>query len=94
MFTFKTVKSTGRYRAFYLPRHIIKIKKVDVGSIEPETFRIRLMVIKDDINEDGNPNCEWKWILLKYVPSSLDDAKEFLNKNFEALNKKYNIVKK
>jgi hypothetical protein len=51
------------------------------------------MVVKDDINEDGNPNCTWKWITLKTPHETVDDAKRWLNLNFEAINKKYKLHK-
>lgn len=58
MFTFKTKKPTGRYASFYPSNHYIKLKNRKVGQIDDETpYRIRLMVKKADINENGNPNC-------------------------------------
>jgi hypothetical protein len=91
-FTFKTEKPTGRYRSFYRKNHDIKIKKKKVGSIVDREWKIRLMVLKSDINEDGNPNCEWKWITLKKESASLQEAKDWLNVNFISLNEKYKIV--
>lgn len=91
-FTFKTEKPTGRYRSFFSESHDIKLKKMKVGSIVDITWQIRLMVLKDDINEDGNPNCEWKWITLKKESASLQEAKDWLNVNFISLNQKYKIV--
>ena len=92
MFTFKTDKPTGRYRSFYNPTHTIKIKKVNVGSIGHEPpYKIRLRVIKADIMEDKNPNCDWKWITLSQESNSLVEAKEFLRKNFTVIMEKYNI---
>jgi hypothetical protein len=49
------------------------------------------MVIKSDINEDGNPNCKWKWIKLGKKSESLQEAKEFLNENIETIMAKYNL---
>ncbi len=91
-FTFKTENPTGRYRSFFSKSHDIKIKKKKCGSIVDRTWKIRLMVLKDDIMEDGNANCEWKWITLKKESASLQEAKEWLNKNFVSLNEKYKIV--
>lgn len=93
-FTFKTNKPTGKYKSFYLPYHDIKLNKVKVGSIEhkpPHT--INLMVIKQDINEDKNPNCVWKRVRLERYFKSLDEAKEWLNQNIKQLTEKYNFVK-
>jgi hypothetical protein len=47
------------------------------------------MVHKDDINEDGNPNCPWKWISLKKESESLQEAKDWLNENIEEVLAKY-----
>jgi len=65
-FTFKTERPTGRYRSFYSSNHIIKLKKIPVGMIYPSgldspPFSIHLQVIKKDLMEDGNKNCEWRW---------------------------------
>ena len=92
-FTFKTDKPTGRYKSFFEAYHHIKLKGEDVGSINSkEPFSIRLMVMKKDILEDKNPNCPWKWITLKAEFKSLDEAKEFLNKNFEAITTKWALA--
>ena len=80
-FTFKTNKPTGKYRAFYSAHHDIKYDKKVVGRIKDGMpWKIWLMVVKKDINEDGNPNCPWKWIRFKQESNSLQDAKEWLNK--------------
>jgi len=92
MFTFKTEKSTGRFRSFYPDHHYIKIKKSKVGTISDEhPHKIRLAIFKDDINEDGNPNCEWKWITLKKESESVKDAKEWLVKAYTAITEKYKL---
>jgi len=66
-FTFKTTKPTGRYRAFEHEYHDIKFKGLKCGSIDnSKPHKIRLMIIKDNIAEDGNPNCIWKWTTLKH----------------------------
>ena len=91
-FTFKTEKSTGRYRSFYPDHHYIKLKRKEVGRIDDKIpHRIRLQVVKDDINEDENSNCEWIWITLKKESDSLQEAKDFLNANIEVITTKYNI---
>jgi hypothetical protein len=91
-FTFKTEKSTGHYRSFYPDNHYIKIKNVRVGAIsDTAPYKIRLQVIKSDILEDGNPNCDWKWIQLRKESTTLQEAKDWLNDNFEILMKKYKI---
>jgi hypothetical protein len=91
-FTFKTEHPTGAYCSFFPSSHIIKIKKKQVGSITDKAWNIRLMVLKDDINEDGNPNCEWRWITLGKQSNSLQEAKDWLNENFTAINERYKLA--
>jgi len=91
-FTFKTEKPTGRYRSFDNDTHNIKLQKVEVGVIcSDKPFKIRLQVVKKDIMEDGNKNCPWKWITFKKESETLDEAKKFLNDNFEAITSKFTI---
>lgn len=90
-FTFKTTKPTGRYRSFGHPYHEIKIKRIVVGAIDHKTWKIRLIVKKEDILEDKNPNCPWKWIVLKKESASLQEAKDFLNKYAEEIMQKWNL---
>ena len=89
-FTFKTVKPTGKWRSFENDQHLIKLDKKEVGRIDCDPpYKIRLAVVKTDINEDKNPNCTWKWIILKHQSSSLAEAKEFLNENFLSIIKQF-----
>ena len=91
-FTFKTEKATGRYRSIYPDTHNIKLNKFECGLIDDKKpYKIQLQVIKDDINKDGNPNCDWEWITLKKESESLQEAKNFLNENHEAIQLKYKI---
>ena len=91
-FTFKTDQPTGRYRSFFKPIHRIKLKGADVGTITHEhPHKIRFMVIKDDIMEDGNPNCVWRWKSLTKKFDSIDEAKLFLKRNTEQILNKINI---
>jgi len=93
MFTFKTEKPTGRYRSFYNDIYNIKLKNKVVGLITPEIpHKIRLHVVKDGIKfKDNNPNCEWMWITLKVEFKTVDEAKEFLKRNFTGIIQKYNL---
>ena len=87
-FTFKTIKPTGKWRAFDNDEIIIKLDKKKCGNIQDKKpHTIRFMVNKEDINEDGNINCPWKWIRLKNEFTSIEDAKLFLKENFEKLSK-------
>jgi hypothetical protein len=53
-----------------------------------------LQVIKKDINEDGNINCEWRWITLKKESETLQEAQDWLNQNFEKINTVFEIIRK
>ncbi len=61
---------------------------------EKDPYRIRLKVVKQDIMEDGNANCDWKWITLKAEFKTIDEAKEFLNANFISINEKWKLAMK
>lgn len=94
-FTFKTEKPMGRYSSFYNPQHIIKFEKKDVGYIRSKSkfdggpFSVSLKVIKEDIMEDGNPNCKWRWISLKHESATLQEEKDWLNENREKIHIKW-----
>jgi hypothetical protein len=91
-FTFKTHKETGSYAWLHKPYHKFLLNKNEVGSIEPDKpHKIKLMVMKKDIQEDNNPNCLWRWITLKRESESLQEAKDFLNENIDAILTKYTI---
>lgn len=92
-FTFKTEKTgSGRYASFFPYNHIVKLKKKPVGSIEDKKpYRISLQVKKKDVNEDGRPNCQWKWIKLNHDSETLQEAKDFLNKYFNEINTQYQL---
>jgi hypothetical protein len=93
MFTFKTTKPVGSkiWKMGKPDSHKIKLKKKVVGCIEDETWGIYFSVIKKDIMEDGNPNCKWKNIKLKKKSSSLQKAKDFVNKYFKEITENYNL---
>jgi len=91
-FTFKTTKPTGKYRSFYSDHHYIKIRKKECGNIDNKPpHRIRLMIIKENINENRNPNCKWKWISMKRESKTLQEAKDFLNNNIDIILAKYEL---
>lgn len=80
-FTFKTERPTGRYRSFWPEYHKIRFGKTEVGQIIDKEWKIRLIVMKEDINEDPNDTfCDFKWITLKKEFASLQEAKDWLNK--------------
>ena len=81
--TFKTEKSTGRYASFYPDTHHIKYNKQEVGAISdksPHSITLRIV--------DGN---SWRWITLKGEFKSIDEAKEFVSKNFDAILAKWDL---
>jgi hypothetical protein len=88
-FTFKTKKSSLYFGKDHI---IIKLKGKQVGEIFNDfPFSIRLMVEKTDINEDGNPNCTWKWITLSKKLDTLDSAKEWINLVADEITKKFTL---
>jgi hypothetical protein len=91
-FTFKTVKPTGSYSSFYPNHNYIKLNKIQVGTIKDKLpHRIKLMVIKEDINSDGNPNCKWEWVTLKREFNTIQEAKDFLNDNIDSMLEKFKL---
>lgn len=92
-FTFKTDHPTGRYQSFFKSTTSIKLQKRVCGSIleRDGKFKIQLMIIKADINEDDNPNCKWRLIQLKIGFETEKAAKLFLNEKREGLKKRWNI---
>ena len=94
-FTFKKDAPTGQYSWLYKASYDIKYKKVVVGSInetDDHKFICRFMIMKDDILEDGNNNCPWKWIQLKKQSDSVNEAIDFLQDNIDPLLLKYTFV--
>lgn len=92
-FKFKTIKPTGKWGFLDKPSHEIKLNGIYVGSIDNDLpHKIRFKVNKDDVHEDGIPNCKWKWITLKKDSESLDAAKQFLIDNFSVITTKFKIV--
>lgn len=78
----------------------IKIDGKKVGNILPPTWRsvdncwhIQLYVIKEDIMEDGNPNCIWRAITIGKKSHTEDEARDFLKENIDRICKRYNLFK-
>lgn len=51
------------------------------------------MVTKEDIMEDGNQNCVWRWIKIKKEFSSVKDAKAWVIENSIIIQESINIFK-
>jgi hypothetical protein len=93
-FTFKTEKPTGKWKSFDSDSHYIKMGGKEIGSIDPDKpHKVSFMVIKDDINSDGNPNCVWKRITFKREFETVEAAKKWLTENAERLTSTYNFYK-
>lgn len=99
-FTFKKQpRPTGRAGIGYSNQSVdIKIDGKVCGiisapnwSTKDNCYTIRLMTFKDDIMEDNNPNCSWKWITFKFKSESEQECREFLKSNYEIIVKKYNL---
>lgn len=91
-FTFKTEKPTGKWKSFQSDHHFIKIGKKEVGTIDDlPPHKIRITVVKADINEDKNPNCNWKWVTLAKKSESIQAAKEYLNTNIDIITARYSL---
>jgi len=94
-FTFKNhPKETGLARVGAgTPAIGIKYAGAEVGAIYFNNswssnrdigIQVRLMAPKESTHESP---CKWKWITLKEKFSSGDEAKAFLNENFEKICK-------
>jgi hypothetical protein len=84
--TFKTNKPTGKWRSFGTTTHDIKYGGNVIGTIDDDKpHKIRLMVKKVDINEDGNPNCDWTWKVIKKEFEDVTSAKKYITDNAESI---------
>jgi hypothetical protein len=80
-FTFKTEKPTGRYSSFYKNDYHIKMNNQKCGNIYSDNngWYVSLLVYEKDLNEDGNPNCEFMPIKFNKRLPSLEECKSWLN---------------
>ena len=96
-FTFKTNKASGIYGGFSKPSITIKVDGKYVGDITTVgrinfKYQVGLMVIKDDINEDRNPNCTWMWVRLNKF-ETIQKAKDWIRENNDLLQQQFHIYK-
>lgn len=98
-FTFKMNRPTGKWKCFSSTSCDILLEKNLVGSFYEDKstantiIEIRFMKMKADIMEDGNSNCLWKWTTLNKKCASFDEAKTWVNENFEIINTSINLRK-
>jgi hypothetical protein len=96
-FTFrKQPRITGKAGIGYPIRSIdIKLRNKKVGQISApnwlKDWEIWVTVLKKDIMEDKNPNCEWRNVRLAILPVSDEDAKEYLQENIEKIIEKFTL---
>jgi len=74
----------------------MKIKKKKFGEIVAPTWQtednrwyISIKVVKKQIDEDGNPNCKWKWVHFKQRFVKEEHAREWIQEYIDELMKKY-----
>lgn len=88
-FTFKTEKSTGRYRSFYPDEHIIKLQGKEVGRISDDLdHKISFYVKVEPTKEKPSP---FKTVTLKNTFSNLVDAKYYVNAKFDTIIKQFDL---
>jgi hypothetical protein len=93
-FTFKTTYPEGKYRAFSSSYHEIKLDKKVVGTITDDHLpRVKLMVMKSNVELSSNPNCKWEWVTLKGNHETIQHAKDFVNKHIDAILDKFELHK-
>jgi len=89
--TFKEHKPTGRYRSFYHSYWDIKLKKKVCGHIHRNDngeFTIMLSVKKEKTQEDP---CSFRNAKLKAKFKTIEETKEFLINNTEAIMKQFDL---
>lgn len=93
-FTFKKIINSGHFRAFQKEFYYIKLNGAAVGNIFQGNnyfFYILFHIVKNEKNNDRNPNCDWMNIILKRSFSTVNDAKIFINNNAELICKNYQL---
>ncbi len=54
-------------------------------------WRITVSIIKNNIMEDGNPNCNWMNILLKMKFEDENSAREWMKSHIDKIINKWNL---
>ena len=95
----KQPEPTGKWKSLEFRRTFdIKLDGLICGHISSpqppyEPWKIKLMIIKADIKEDGNANCTWKWITFKSEFNEAQQAKDWVREHWESITSKYNVYK-
>ncbi len=88
-FTFKIHRPEGKWKSFFNASMDILLDKNCVGGVYQNKmaseYEIRFQIMKSEVDLALPNNNPWKWVTLKHRVSSFVEAKEFVNKNFEAI---------
>lgn len=91
-------KETGLYAiGNSTPGVNIKYNKKWFGYITPPSWQhhgwdVSFMVYKDNIMEDKNPNCDWKWVYIKQKFETEEEARQYMKdheKEITAMNLRF-----
>lgn len=91
----KQAKGTGLSAVGHPKQNIdIKLDKKRIGTIyapnwQQGKWEVSFAIKKKDIMEDGNPNCEWRWVNFKENFYTDFLAKEFVKEMFDKINSTY-----
>jgi hypothetical protein len=57
----------------------------------PDFWIVSIQVYKNDIMEDENPNCKWKWVRFTKGFETENEAREYTKENIHAVLEKYKL---
>lgn len=96
--TFKKYpRNTGLSAIGYSQQNVeMKLNKRRFGTIYAPNWQtpdgkwsISIMVKKENLYEDDNPNCSWKWVTAKQRFDGEDDARKWIQENIEFVLQSY-----
>ena len=92
----KDARETGLRAVGYYRGYDIKIKKKTFGRITTPnvirrefTWEIMYAIEKEDIMQDGNPNCSWMWKRAESKFDSAEMAKQWIQDNIYSILDKF-----
>lgn len=92
----KTPRPTGLASVAYTDSTEIKCNGKVVGMMyapslysKQKGWALQFAIMKTE--PDGNPNCDWKWVIMTHRPDNEADARAWVIKRWEALLGKYNF---